>query len=769
MAFFHGITVTEVNTNGVSIQVVNSAVIGLIGSAPQWSASSGAGPGINVPTLIQSAAQGSNFGKQIAGYTIPEALADIQLQGAGAVIVIDVFNPLLHQSTFTLNPLTGPASNSVPVTLGHMGLIGPGLPNTPLSTASVDTVAQAGGAASHSYATGDTITLAGGTASVPAVLTVATTKLVSLAVNAPGGATSHNYAAGDSVTLAGGTASVAPQLTITSTQVTGATVAAGGSGGTNGTQTVTGTTGTGTRFQASVTVAGGAITAVLSISLAGSYTTNPTAPALEPVTGAGLVGAELAITLGVATFNIVNAGSFTVNSAALTQASSTGLGTGATFNLGVFGVLTATVSTAGSYSAVPANPVAQASTSGSGTGATFNVTFAGPPTTVVVKNQAGSTTYVENTDYTIDYVNGLLYTKGGGAITPAQALQVSGAYCDPSKVAYTDIIGTVTGSTYTGIQALQTTFQTMGLFAKLLITPTFYDASTSANLLAMATKLRAISFTDAPPNTTVAAAIANRGAVGNAFNQASDRLALTFPWQLKTPTAISPTGVVVSAQGTIGYTTLTGTFDTPYSTWVAGATAANDLTNGFWFSPSNTVINGILGPDVNLYMSAYDPTSDTNALNAVGIMTVFNGFGTGYRTWGNRASSFPSSGAVTTFIAVRRTLDVVEQSIQYSSLPFADKPITNGLINSILQSVNGFINSLIQQGALISGSTVTYNPVDNPPASLANGQLTFEVSVMPPPPAEQIIYNFSINTSLLANLGASVTSTSTTNNVNVNA
>jgi hypothetical protein len=40
---------------------------------------------------------------------------------------------------------------------------------------------------------------------------------------------------------------------------------------------------------------------------------------------------------------------------------------------------------------------------------------------------------------------------------------------------------------------------------------------------------------------------------------------------------------------------------------------------------------------------------------------------------------------------------------------------------------------------------------------------------MPPPPAEQIIYNFSINTSLLANLGASITSTSTTNNVNVTA
>ncbi len=761
MAFFHGITVTEVNTSGNTIQVTNSAVIGLIGSAPQWSATSGSGPGINTPTLTSNSNSDSNFGKLISGYTIPEALADIRLQNAGSVVVIDVFNPLLHQSTFTLNPLTGPASNSVPVTLGHMGLIGPGLPNTPLSTASVDTVAQAGGAASHSYATGDTITLAGGTASTPAVLTVATTKLVSLAVNAPGGATSHNYAAGDSVTLTGGTSSVAPQLAVTSTQVTGATVAAGGSGGTNGTQTVTGTTGTGTRFQASVTVSGGAITAVLSISLAGSYTVNPTAPALEPVTGGGLVGAQLAITLGVATFNIVNAGVFTVNSAALTQASSTGLGTGATFNLGIFGVLTATVTTAGSYSAVPSNPVFQASTSGSGTGATFNVTFAGPPTTVVVKNQAGSTTYVEGTDYTIDYVNGLLYTKSGGAITSAQALQVTAAYGDPSKVTSADIIGTVNNGVYTGIQALQTTFQTMGLFAKLLITPTFTDQATSAALLAMATTLRAYAFTDAPAGISVSTATANRGASGNAFNQSSDRLGLTFPWQLKSATSIiDPTGVTISAQGTVSLGYKTGTVDTPYSTWVAGATSGKDLSDGYWYSPSNTVINGILGPDVSLYMSAYDSASDTNTLNAQGIITVFNGYGTGYRVWGNRSSSFPSSSNVTTFISIRRTLDVVEQSIQYSSLPYLDQPITNGLINTILSAVNSFINSLIQSGALISGSKVTYNTADNTVANLQAGKITFEVDLMPPPPAEQINYKFNVDTSLLANIGSSVSSSS---------
>ena len=71
------------------------------------------------------------------------------------------------------------------------------------------------------------------------------------------------------------------------------TIAAGGSGGTNGTQTVTGTTGTGTKFQASVTVAGGAITAVLSVTVAGVYTAMPSSLAAEPVTGASLTGAQL--------------------------------------------------------------------------------------------------------------------------------------------------------------------------------------------------------------------------------------------------------------------------------------------------------------------------------------------------------------------------------------------------------------------------------------------------------------------------------------------
>ena len=79
--------------------------------------------------------------------------------------------------------------------------------------------------------------------------------------------------------------------------VQNAAVVTAGTGGTNGTQTVTGTTGTGTKFQASVTVSGGGITAVLSITVAGAYTVLPTNLNNEPVTGAGLSGAALSLAM----------------------------------------------------------------------------------------------------------------------------------------------------------------------------------------------------------------------------------------------------------------------------------------------------------------------------------------------------------------------------------------------------------------------------------------------------------------------------------------
>jgi hypothetical protein len=182
-----------------------------------------------------------------------------------------------------------PGSYSVVPTVST---IGPGVGAT--FAAHMRTLTVTNVAAGSGYAPTNTITLTGGTFSQAIVLTVATTKLVSIAINAAG----SGYAVNDTITLAGGAGATPAVLTVT-------------------------------------TVSTGAITGV----------------------------------------SITNAGSFTTNSATFTQASTSGSGTGATFNTALFGVNTQTVTNVGNYTVIPSNPVSQGSTSGSGTGYTCNVVW----------------------------------------------------------------------------------------------------------------------------------------------------------------------------------------------------------------------------------------------------------------------------------------------------------------------------------------------------------------------------------------------------------
>src|SRR5208282_6695453 len=107
-----------------------------------------------------------------------------------------------------------------------------------------------------SYNTGDVLTLAGGAYSVPAQLTVTATQLLALV---PSYGFGTGYAPADTVTLAGGTPGTRAIVTIGTTQVNSATVNAAGTGGTPGYATVTGTTGTGTKFSAVVLISSGGL------------------------------------------------------------------------------------------------------------------------------------------------------------------------------------------------------------------------------------------------------------------------------------------------------------------------------------------------------------------------------------------------------------------------------------------------------------------------------------------------------------------------------
>ena len=147
------------------------------------------------------------------------------------------------------------------------------------------------------------------------------------------------YTPRDTIQLAGGTMLPAATLMVNDTTVVSIAVVAAGTGGASGTQVISGTTGTGTRFTASVVVSGGAITGTPTLLFPGDYTANPTALGGEPVAGGGLVGATVALTMGALYAAVSNAGAYAeVPTSPVGQLYSSGLGVGATWTAAWSGV-----------------------------------------------------------------------------------------------------------------------------------------------------------------------------------------------------------------------------------------------------------------------------------------------------------------------------------------------------------------------------------------------------------------------------------------------
>jgi phage tail sheath protein FI len=393
---------------------------------------------------------------------------------------------------------------------------------------------------------------------------------------------------------------------------------------------------------------------------------------------------------------------------------------------------------------------------------------------IKITNTAATVTYVEGADFTVDRVNGIVKAVGAGLLTAGQSVKISCRYADPSKLVDSDLVGTVTGGVYTGMQNWKLSYGLMGFFPMLLIAPSFgayvptgqmvgsQDATCAAGLATVAAAMRAMYFVDCGAGTSPATLLSNRGTAGQAFNTSDKRAVLCGPQELFLDSGIVPNGIGVDpvaggAVQNLANTTHAG----PYSPWVAGVTSAVDLAQGYWWSPSNHQISGPLGPDVAIYSSYLDSASDTNTLNAQGIVTAFQSFGSGLRVWGNRSSGFPSYTTPDVFIPIRRTMDVIERSVMLAMMQFLDQPISNALITSILASVNSFMRILIGRGALVAG-TASFNPAENPSAQIAAGQLVFDIDCMPPPPAERITFNVFIDTTLLSQLTGAVQATGVT-------
>lgn len=310
---------------------------------------------------------------------------------------------------------------------------------------------------------------------------------------------------------------------------------------------------------------------------------------------------------------------------------------------------------------------------------------------------------------------------------------------DIDTVTPAQIIGGVDGVTgaRTGMYGWRDSFQQFGFNPKILIAPGFSSVSAvSANLIVQAEAMRAVAFVDAPIGVTVPQAIAGRGVAGAInFNTSSDRVGLCYPH--------------VKYYDTVAAAEVNG----PLSTVVAGAWSRRDQDNGYWWSGSNIELLGITGVERPIEFSLNDPNCEANLLNEAGIITVANSFGTGIRAWGNRSAAWPTVSHQKNFLNVRRTADIIAESLELATLQYLDQPLDNARIDDILETGRRFLRHQAANGAIQDGD-VWLEPELNTPETLSSGHLLPSYDFAPYSPLERVSYQARINTEYLRQLVA---------------
>lgn len=355
---------------------------------------------------------------------------------------------------------------------------------------------------------------------------------------------------------------------------------------------------------------------------------------------------------------------------------------------------------------------------------------------LVLKTADEALTFEAGRDYTLDAATGTLALTASSRITAGHPLRADYAFADPTRVTAADIIGAVDAAgRRTGLKLLGDTYNLWGFFAKILIAPAWCtQRAVATELIAMAEKLDAIAYIDAPIGTTFEQVIAGRGPSGSInFHTSSDRAKLFYPHVLVYDLATNTERLE------------------PLSARAAGLRAKTDHERGFWWSSSNQEIMGITGVERPLTAMIDDPQCEVNLLNEAGICTVFSSFGTGLRLWGNRTAAWPAVTHMRNFENVRRTGDLINESLRYFSLQFMDRPINQALIDAILESVNAYGRKLIGDGALL-GFKAWYDTARNEATQLAAGHLLINYQYTPPPPMERLSFETEITSEYLLTL-----------------
>lgn len=352
-----------------------------------------------------------------------------------------------------------------------------------------------------------------------------------------------------------------------------------------------------------------------------------------------------------------------------------------------------------------------------------------------------SGTYVNGEDYTAAFdadgylVITSLKTTGGEYRMPVDtSIAFSASKLNPAAITATDIIGGVDVSgNKRGFELVDECFPRFRLVPGLLLAPGYsHNAGLAAVMAAKAANINqlfsAIALIDAPTDTV-------------------DQYSEVPEWK-NTNNVVDPRQLVCWPGVAL---------DDVYfhlSTQLAGVIDITDSNNDDvpYVSPSNHNVSAtasVLADGSEVWIAP-----DTGAyLNGQGIITALNFIG-GWKLWGNRTACYPGNTDVKdSFIPVKRMFAWVGNTIIQTYWSMLDGPLTPRLIDTIVDSINLWLNGLAARQYIIGGR-VEFLADENPAQDLMDGIIRFHVYITPASPAREIDFTLEYDITYLEQLFA---------------
>ena len=357
-------------------------------------------------------------------------------------------------------------------------------------------------------------------------------------------------------------------------------------------------------------------------------------------------------------------------------------------------------------------------------------------TLVVTNGQTGDDlhTYAAGTDYETAFdEDGYLVINWIGVEIPSD-VTVSGYKIDPSLVTKADIIGGINASTgkRKGLELINEVYPKFSLVPTLVLAPGFSSdpevaAIMGAKAILINGNFRAMALCDAPADSNVP--------VYSSVPEWKKNNNLVLTQQVLCWPMVRNTETLYHA-----------------SVHLAGVIGVTDNANGGvpYCSPSNknASITGLCLDDGTEVVFGNE---EANYLNGQGIVTLLN-FAKGWTIWGNRTCCYPGvTDPKDAWIAVRRMFQWVGNTIVLTTWQKVDEPGNRRLIETVVNSINQWLNSLVARGQLLGGRCL-FREEDNPTIELMDGIYHFKVFMTPPSPAENMEFNLEIDTEYYSTL-----------------